>query len=150
MEKALYSNYIIEKAKRYCAYQERSVSDVKLKLYEWRVKTNKVDKIIQTLLDENFLNEERFARLFASGKFRIKKWGKLKITAHLRAKMIHDYVILQALEEIDEEDYLNTLISLIAKKKLRMSEPESLSSRNKVLYYMLSRGFEKHLVFKYL
>lgn len=150
MGKAFRSNYIFEKAKRYCAYQERSVLEVNRKLKEWKVKSNKADKIIHMLLEENFLNEERFARIYASGKFRIKKWGKLKITAQLRARNIPDNIILQALEEINEEDYINTLISVIEKKKLRLKDPDGLPARNKVINYALSRGFEKHLIFKYL
>ena len=144
------SYYIVEKAKRYCAYQERSVSEVKRKLKEWNVKSRKADKIIHILLGENFLNEERFASVFVGGKFRIKKWGKLKITAQLRARDIPDNIILQSLEEINEEDYINTLKSIIEKKKLSLTDPESLPARNKVLNYAHSRGFEKHLIFRYL
>ena len=148
--KMLQSKYIFEKAMRYCAYQERSVSDVKKKLYEWKVRPEMANKVIKTLLEENFLDEERFARVFTGGKFRIKKWGKRKIIAALRAREIPDNIIQKGLEEIDEDEYIKTLISLIEKKKASLSKPQSQVNRSKVLNYALSRGFEKHLIFDYL
>ena len=94
-------NYILDKARRYCAYQERCVFDLKNKLYEWKVRPDVSARIINTLEEENYLNEERFARVFAGGKFRIKKWGRNKIMAELRARKIPDLIIQIGLDEID-------------------------------------------------
>jgi len=139
-------DYLLEKAKRYCAIQERAASDVRKKLYEWKAKPDKMDKIISILFKENFINEERYARVFVRGKFRIKKWGRIKIKAELRSRRITDNIIGKALEEIDEDEYLQTLEEIINKKRLTLSEPESYTGRGKLLNYAVSKGYEKHLI----
>lgn len=143
-------NEIYDKAKRYCAYQERAVSDVVNKLRLWKVKQDTADRVIQALTDEEFLDDERYARVFASGKFRIKKWGKLKIRAELRSKRISDAIIQKALDEIDDAEYILVLQNTIAKKQVSLPEPKSPSGRNKVLNHALSRGFEQHLILRML
>jgi regulatory protein len=142
------NTFILEKAKSYCAYQERCNADIKKKLAEWKVKPEVSQKVIHQLRQEDYINEERFARVFAGGKFRIKKWGRKKIIAALRAKGIRENHIERGLEEIDEDEYLQTLRSLIDKKKQSMKEPGSRTSRNKLINYILSRGYEQHLVFE--
>ncbi len=142
--------YIFDKARRYCAYQERSVADLKKKLYEWKVRPEAARKIINRLEQENYLNEERFARMFAGGKFRIKKWGRNRIIAELRARQIPELVIQIGLEEIDEYEYIKTLRQIIEKKKTSFDDPECVSSKNKIYNFALSKGFEKHLILKYL
>ncbi|MDT8393008.1 MAG: regulatory protein RecX [Bacteroidales bacterium] len=144
------NNYIFEKAKHYCAYQERCIADVRKKLVDWNVRPESIGKIIHLLLSEDYINEERFVRIFAGGKFRIKKWGRNKIYAALRARGIADNLIRLGLEEIDEEEYAQTLNALINKKKESLKDPASPDGRNKVIHYALSRGFERHLVFRYL
>ncbi|MBE9485310.1 MAG: RecX family transcriptional regulator [Bacteroidetes bacterium] len=148
--KTTHTKYIFEKAKHYCAYQERSVFEVKNKLYLWKVRPEVARKIIKSLEEENYLNEERFARVFAGGKFRIKKWGRNKIIAGLRAKKIPDPIIQIGLDEIDEYQYERTLQEVIEKKKSSMDDQESFNNRNKIFIFALSRGYEKHLILKYL
>lgn len=143
-------HYVFEKAKNYCAYQERCIADVRKKLIEWKVNPESMNIIIHLLLSEDYINEERFARIFAGGKFRIKKWGRNKINAALRAKRIPDNLIHLGLQQIDEEEYAQTLNALINKKKESLKDPASPAGRNKVINYALSRGFERHLVFRYL
>jgi regulatory protein len=150
MDKALNTDYIIEKVKRYCAFQERCVFDVKKRLYEWKVNPQKSEKVIHKLLQENFVNEARFARVFVGGKFRIKKWGKIKITAQLRARKISEENIRLSMHEINEEDYINTLIQIMDKKRLSLKDPDNFTSKKKLVNYALSRGFEKDLIFKAL
>lgn len=106
--------------------------------------------VIKKLEKENFLNEECFARAFAGGKFRINKWGRNKIVVALRAKKISEAAIQKALEEIDEHEYLMVLRKLIAEKREKLSEPESIVSKNKVYKFALSRGFEKNLILQHL
>ena len=142
--------YIYEKARSYCAYQERCVFEVKKKLYDWKVRPDVSQKIITTLEEENYLDEERFARVFAGGKFRIKKWGRNKIIAELRARRIPDLIVQIGLEEIDEYEYIRTLKSLIEKKRSTFSYPKDIINRNKIYKFVLSRGFERHLILKYL
>jgi regulatory protein len=143
-------NYILDKARRYCAYQERCVFDLKKKLYEWKVRPDVSTRIINALEEENYLNEERFVRVFAGGKFRIKKWGRNKIIAELRSRKIPDLIIQIGLDEIDEHEYIRVLKETIEKKRSAMGEPRSVANKRKLFNFVLSRGFEKHLVLKYI
>ena len=142
--------YVYEKARGYCAYQERCVSEVKKKLYEWKVRPDVSQKIITTLEEENYLDEERFARVFAGGKFRIKKWGRNKVIAELRARRIPELIVQIGLEEIDEFEYIKTLRSLIEKKRSLFDDPDDITNRNKIYKFVLSRGFERHLILQHL
>ena len=99
--KYLTKEQALQKLKHYCTYQERSHYEVKQKLYELGVRTNDHDEIIASLIDEDYLNEERFAIQFAGGKFRMKQWGKKKILYALREKKVSDYSIKKALAEIN-------------------------------------------------
>lgn len=142
--------YMYDKARHYCSYQERAVSEVRKKLHEWKVRPAVAQKIINSLEEENYLNEERFARVFAGGKFRIKKWGRNKIIAELRARKVPELIIQIGLEEIDEYEYDKTLRQLIEKKRSTFDDPDAYPNKKKTYNFLLSRGFEKHLVMKYL
>ena len=91
---------ILEKARKYCTYQERSQQEVRDKLYEWGLHRNEVELGIATLVSENYLNEQRFAIAYAGGKFRMKGWGRIKIKLALKQKKVSDYCIRKALDEI--------------------------------------------------
>ncbi len=136
----------------YCAYQERCQQEVRNKLYSYELYRDEVDELLAWLITENYVNEERFAITFAGGKFRIKKWGKFKITQALAQKDISDYCIKKALQEIGQEDYLATIASLADKKmaeySLRVSNPFQL--RDKTAKYIISKGFEPNLVWQIL
>ena len=134
------------KAQNYCAYQERTQQEVRNKLYEWGLHTEDVENLIVDLLGQNFINEERFAILFAGGKFRIKKWGKLKIKKELKFKKITPYCIRKALESIDDEDYMHTLKQLIDKKTLLTKEKDSYKKKSKIAGFVISKGFDPELV----
>jgi regulatory protein len=142
--------YILDKARHYCACQERCIYDVEMKMKQWKVRPALAAGIIKKLEEENFLNEERFARAFAGGKFRMKKWGRNKIIAALRAKKISGPAIQNALEDIDEQEYLKVLKKLIAEKKEKLSEPESIAAKNKIYNFAISRGFESPLILQHL
>ena len=77
-------DYILNKARNYCAYQERCLEEVKTRLKEWKVQSRFIEKILEELLKDDFINEERFARIFSSGKFRYNHWGKNKIIYELK------------------------------------------------------------------
>ena len=113
---------IILKIKKYCDYQERCHKEVKNKLYEMGCNSDSVGEITVLLIEAGYLNEERFAKAFVRGKFKIKKWGKVKIKHELKLRDISEYCIKKALLEIDEDDYLNTLNELVAKKKFRKND----------------------------
>lgn len=136
----------------YCAYQERCQQEVRNKLYSFELFSDQVNELLAWLITENFVNEERFAQTFAGGKFRIKKWGRFKITQALKQKDISDYCIRKGLNEIDETDYLET-INLLLKKKISELELRSFNSyqlKDKATKYLISKGFEPNLVWDVL
>jgi len=134
------------KIKLWCAYQERSHNETRLKLYDFGLFKDDVELIISKLIEENYINEERFALALAGGKFRIKHWGKIKIKIELRRHKISDYSINKALNAIEDTDYIKTII-LVLEKKLRLTKS---TNKQKLFYsvlgYAVSRGFERDLV----
>lgn len=137
----------LQKLKHYCAYQERSHSEVKDKLYNIGVSRKDHDIIIATLIEEGYLNEERFATVFAGGKFRVKQWGRVKIGYELQQKQVSAYNIKKALKQIDEADYLRTLQKLYKEKWNSLKEEkEPLSRMAKTRNYLLQKGYEPELV----
>lgn len=133
---------------QFCAYRDRSQKEVEEKLIDMRMIPAAREKIIIQLMQENFLNEERFARSFARGKFRIKKWGKNKIKQELKVREISTPLIRIALTEINEEEYFKTLRELAEKKSLMLKEKDPFKKRNKLSNYLLQKGFESSLVYE--
>ena len=134
------------KAQQYCAYQERSQQEVRDKLYEWGLHKDDVENVIVDLIGENFINEERFAIAFALGKFRIKKWGKVKIKNELKTHKVSSYCINKAIGSIDDADYLKTLNDVISKKEKLINEQNKYKKFAKIANYAISKGFENDLV----
>lgn len=138
------------KAQQTCAYQERCQQEMRDKLYEWGLYSDDVENIIANLITDNFLNEERFAKTYAGGKFRIKKWGRIKIKIELKKRKISDYCIRKAMEEIPDKDYISTLQQLIVKKGKEVKEKKTEVRNYKIAQYAISRGFEGELVWDLL
>jgi regulatory protein len=136
----------LAKAENYCAYQERSQQEVRDKLYEWGLYPNQVENIITRLIENNFLNEARFAVAYATGKFRQKGWGKIKIKQGLKLKKVSEPLIKKALNSIDGDDYLQMLNRIIEKKSATITEKAAYKRRYKLQQYAMSRGFEGDLV----
>jgi regulatory protein len=134
------------KLKHYCAYQERSHAEVKEKLYSYGLKKNDVEILLSRLIEENYLNEERFARLFAGGKFRMKKWGRVKIAYELKQKRISSYNIKKALEEIDVDQYLAVVKKLVEERWKKLKHEQHIARQAKTYQYVLQKGFESNLV----
>lgn len=134
------------KIEQYCAYQERSQQEVRDKLYDMGLHKEDVENIISELIDNNFLNEERFATTFARGKFRIKHWGRIKIKQHLKQKKVSEYCIKKALSLIDPNEYEKIIIQLIEKKNRELRESDAYIKKQKVIRYVVSRGFESDIV----
>src|SRR5690349_1598270 len=109
-----------QKAKHYCAYQERCHMEVRDKLYSFGLYRNQVEQLLTQLIEENYINEERFAIAYAGGKFRMKQWGKEKIKYALKQKRVSDYCIRKALAAISNSDYNKTFLSLANKKLLTL------------------------------
>ena len=142
----------LEKAMRYCSFQERCQLDLTNRFIAWNVEKSNWDKILDYLIEEDFLNEGRYVESFVRGKFRIKKWGRNKIKMGLMKKRVYEESLFDAVfaAEIDETDYLQTLKELIEKKGLLISEEDPIKKRDKIYRYMLNKGFESELVSKEL
>lgn len=132
---------------RYCNYQERCHSEVRNKLYELKATTDEVNILIAELVEADLLNEERFARAYARGKFRIKEWGKIKIVAGLKAHRVSDYCIRKAMQEIPDDEYATTLFREAEKAiyRYRAVTPE-WKRRASAHKYLLSHGWESGLI----
>ncbi|GAA3947977.1 RecX family transcriptional regulator [Chitinophaga oryziterrae] len=139
------SSSYIAKLQHYCAYQERSHSEVKYKCLELGLRGEEVDEAIAALVSENFLNEERFARAFAGGKFRSKQWGRKKILAELKQRQVSAYCIKKGMEEIDADDYEQALTTLATKKYESLRGEEPFKRKYKVVQYLMQKGYEQEL-----
>jgi regulatory protein len=137
----------LQKLRHFCAYQERCHQEVKDKLYSYGLHRQDVEESLSQLIEESYLNEERFAIQFAGGKFRMKRWGRNKIRYELKKKFISDYCIRKALRAIDEDDYMATLGKLGHDKweSLR-SEKNALRRKQKTISFLLQKGYEADLV----
>jgi regulatory protein len=142
MNKLLY-----EKIKNYCKYSERCHSQVRYKLVELGARGLELEEIIATLIQENILNEERFAQLFANGKFRILHWGKVKISMELNTLQVSNYCINKALQQLDETEYQLSFKKQFDKKWISLkSEKNIFTKKTKTKNYLLQKGYEIKLI----
>lgn len=146
--RSLSKEQALQKSRHYCAYQERCHQEVKEKLYSFGLRKQEVEESISQLIGEGYLNEERFAKQFASGKFRMKQWGRVKIKYELKQKFVSEYCVRKALAEIDEGDYLKTLRSIANKKwnSIKGAGVNHFVKMGKTRNYLLQKGFESTLV----
>ena len=143
-------NDALRKAASFCAYQERTQQEVRERLNDWDVTGDDAEAVIAELIEQNYLNEERFARTFAGGKFRVKSWGKRKIQQHLKQRGITGYNLDQAMREIEPDDYRKTLASLLDKKRRSLKDDNPLIIKQKLARFALSKGYEPDLVWQLL
>ncbi len=137
----------LQKIKHYCAYQERCHQEVKEKLYGFGMHRKDVDELISQLIEENYLNEERFAIQYAGGKFRMNHWGKVKIRYSLKQKQVSEYCIKKALLQIDNGAYLKMIEKLVLDKQQALKEETNHFIKfRKVQDYLLQKGFEADLI----
>ena len=144
--KIIDENAARSKAAHYCAYQECSQQEVRDKLYEWGQYPNVVENIISGLITGNFLNEERFSKAYAIGKFRQKGWGKIKIKQGLKFKKVPDVLIKKALLAIPGDEYLEMLERLLIKKAALLNEKDTYKRNYKLQQYAIGRGYESDMV----
>lgn len=142
----------LEKAMRYCSYQERCRLDLETRFEAWNVKRNEFEQLIEELAAQNFFNENRYIEAYVRGKFLMKKWGRNKIKMGLLSKQIfnEEYIFKAFNSGIDELAYQNTIKELITKKTAIIEEPDPFKKRDKIYNYMLGKGFESDLVVKEL
>ncbi len=132
--------------RKYCAYQERSQQEVRNKLYSWGLKAFQLEAMIAELISDGFLKEERFASAFTGGKFRQKKWGKVRIRQALLEKKVSEPLIRKALSEIEEKEYLKTLKLLLKLREEKIREKNVFKRKHLIASYAIRRGFEPELV----
>ena len=137
---------IYKKISLYCSYQERSHKEVILKLSKNNLTKNETDKIITKLITENFLNETRYAIGYARGKFRIKKWGKIKIINKLKQQNISPWNINKAISEIDNDEYSESFDLLFEKLNLRYNHLKNSYRKKKIFSILYSKGWEYELI----
>lgn len=137
----------LQKAEAYCAYQERSQYEVRGKLISLGIRGQDLENIITELIENNFLNEERFALAYARGKLRMKNWGRNKIAQGLKFKQVSVPLVKKALKSLDEEEYESILKDVLAKKRLTIKEKNAYKLNYKLSQYAMSRGFESDLIF---
>lgn len=138
----------LQKLEHFCTYQERCHDEVVSKLYSLKMTADEIDTIIVKLIEDNFLNETRFACSFARGKHRIKHWGKIRITNELKARHISSTNIILALKEITAEEYFETFENLSERCWNSLTESNLLKKRKKFCDYILRRGYESNLVYE--
>lgn len=137
---------VLDRLQRYCAYQERCHQEVRSKLLNIQVYGDDLEEVMMKLVQDDYLNEERFARSFARGKFRLKKWGKMRILAELKRRDISDYCQRKAMTEIDQEEYLETARKLGEKLMKEYSGQPAYVQKQKIIRRMATRGFEFELI----
>lgn len=134
-----------QKLEALCAYQERCSFDLQRKMEQWGVDREDQDRLLAHLIENNFLNEERFAEAYVSGKLRIKRWGRFKIKQHLKQKFISDYSINKAINSIDEDLYLKNIEDLAEKKYASLRGADNYAKKAKIYRYLSGKGYENDL-----
>lgn len=138
---------IKRKLERYCVYQDRCHKEVETKLKEFILIEEAKNQILLHLMEHDFLNEERFSKSFARGKFKIKNWGKQRIIRELKFRDISEYNIKTALKEIDEDDYLTTIDKIAVKRNSFINESDFYKRKKKLTDFLIRKGYEFDLIF---
>lgn len=142
------NTFLLDKARKYCSYQERCIFDVKQKLIEWKASEKTIESIIKQLETEDLINEERFAVSFAVGKLRNNKWGRNKIFYALMQKHIPELYVQMGLAEIDTEEYNEVLRKILTTKKI--NETNDFRRNQKLVKHVMQKGFQSELAWKIL
>ncbi len=136
----------LDRIKSYCALQDRCQWDILKKLDQWGLQQATKDHILELLITDKFIDEERFSVSFCRGKFRIKNWGKCKITNKLKYKKISTVCINIGLKEINDHEYDQVLEKLFHQKNNILNEPNHFIRKRKIANFLIQRGFESNLV----
>lgn len=141
---------VLQRIAAYCAYQERSPQEVRQRLRKWEVPQAEAEAIVQRLVQEGYLNQERFAHSFTGGKVRVKRWGKVRIEQELRKRGITGEDASRSLAAIDGHTYALNLRALLDKKEAALKEPDARVRKQKLARYAFSKGYEADLVWQVL
>ena len=148
LKKAFTVDEIKRKLEQYCVYQDRCHKEVEQKMWDYNLIPEAKELILLSLLQNNFLNEERFSKSYARGKFRIKSWGKQRIVRELKFRNISAYNIKKALKELDETEYIETIYKITENRNKVISEPNIYKRKQKLIGFLMRKGFENELVYK--
>jgi len=140
---------IIEKIQSYCLYQDRCIKEVKYKLYSFKVSSQLVENIVEYLIDNDYLNEERYTKMFIQGKLRIKKWGRIKLKYELRTKGIDIKIINEHINQINEEDYIE-YFNEFSTNKIKFLKGTLDQKKRSFINYFTYRGWENNLIYEKL
>ena len=140
----------IEKLKNYCVYRERNHQEVRHKLLQEKVYGDELEQVMALLIEEDFLNEERYAKAYATGKFRQNHWGKIKIKIEMKRFKISEYCMRKGLAEIDDEAYFETMERLWNKKYDSLRDPKEYTKKQKTLKFLMGKGFEYELIKEFM
>lgn len=128
-----------------CSRQEKCCFDIRKKLRDWEISCDDQDKIIQSLIDEKFINEERYTNFYVRDKFRFNRWGRIKIAHHLKQKQIPEYLISDSLDQLNDVEYSEMLSDLLSSKIKTIREEDPYQLRAKLFRFAQGRGFESQL-----
>ena len=145
-EKSFEPSLVLQKIRHFCSYQERCIGEVEEKLREWDIQEKKIPSIINQLQRENYLDEERFAKVFAGSKFRLNRWGRQKIQFELIHRGVPELLIQEGLLEIDEKEYLETLKEIIIRKRNEIKPLKEVNVRQKIVNFAIGKGYEINLI----
>ena len=144
------TNLILQKIRHYCSYQERCISEVEQKLRAFSLQSEKIPGIINQLQKEGYLDEERFAKIFAGGKFRVNKWGRNKIEFEMKIRGVPVLIVQEGMTEIDEENYLHTLKELMLHKFNEIKTKKNVNIREKIINFAYGKGYEMELILVFI
>jgi len=129
-----------------CSRQEKCCSDIRKKLENWTLSYDDQDKIIQSLIDDKFLDEKRYTGFYVRDKYKFNKWGRIKISHHLKQKQIPECIIMEAFDSISEELYEENLVEILSSKMRSTREEDPYKLKAKLYRFAQSRGFESNLI----
>ena len=144
--KRLTKEQALQKLRFYCRYQQRCQSEIKQKLFELGINSKDHHELIDELIKENSLNDERFAVAFVSGRFRLKQWGRKKIQHGLKEKRVSDETAQKALEQIDQKEYMAVLNKLAKERYASLKHEQYLVRKKKTMDYLMQKGYEVDLI----
>ncbi len=142
-------NIIIEKIQSYCLYQERCVKEVKNKLYSFKISSKLAENIVEYLINNDYLNEERYTKMFVQGKLRIKKWGRIKLKYELKLKGVDTNIIEDNINKINEEEYIN-YFNEFSTNKIKFLKGSKDKKKRSFINYFTYRGWENNLIYQKL
>lgn len=141
-KKSISADAALSKVQFICSRQEKCCYDIRKKLQDWNVSEEDQGEIIDSLLEDKFIDESRFTTFYVRDKFRFNKWGRIKITHHLKQKQVPEFIIMDALEQIEDEEYRETLLDLLQSKMRSTREEDPYQMKAKLYRFAQGRGFE--------